>query len=87
MQPGEVIKKISLWGAWLAQSVERLTSAQVMISDLGVLVLESSPAHICICIRALCLSGSLLVPLPFPLLMLACSLSLKVFNKIFFKSK
>ena len=31
---GNSINKNTLWGAWVAQSVEHLTSAQVMISQL-----------------------------------------------------
>ena len=55
-------------GAWVARSVEHLPLAQVMI--LGVL--GSSPTSGSV------LSGSLLVPLPLPLLPLVRSFSLSL---------
>ena len=50
-------------GAWVAQSVNHLTLAQVMISGSWDLALHQAP----------CSEGSLLLPLPllFPLLMLS----------------
>ena len=58
-----LVKKSALEGAWVAQLVKRLPSAQVMILES----LDRVP-H-----RAPCLAGSLLLPLTLPPLM--CSLS------------
>ena len=72
-------------GAWVAQSIEHLTSAQVMISQLvssssasGWLLLAQNLLQI------LCISLSLSLPLP----LLVCSLSLslsKIINNFFKK--
>ena len=40
VQKGEKSEYVYVWGAWVAQSVKRLTSAQVMISQF----VSSSPA-------------------------------------------
>jgi len=67
-----------LWGAGVAQSVERLPSAQVMIPGW-----DQAP-H-----RALCSAGSLLLPLCLPLYLLVLSLafSLCQINKFLKKKK
>ena len=62
------------WGAWVAQLVKRLPSAQVTITGSWDPALGQAP----------CSVGSLLFPLP-PLLLtpLVLSLSLTKINKIF----
>jgi len=64
-------KSSHLWGAWVAQLVERLPSAQVMVLES----LDRVP-H-----RAPCSAGSLLCSLTLPPLMCSLSFSLSQINK------
>ena len=62
---------MQIWGTWVAQSVKHLPLAQVMI--LGS---WDPAAH-----GALCSVGSLLLPLPLPLLVFPLSLPVCQMNK------
>ena len=67
---GEEIRRI--WGAWVAQSVKRLTSAQVMISQL---VGSSPPSGSVLAAQSLKPAWILCLPLSLPL---PCSRSLSL---------
>ena len=62
-------KNREMWGTWVAQLVEHLPSAQVMIPEFWDGAPHQTP----------CLAGSLLLPLPLllPLLVLSLALSNK----------
>ena len=68
-------KDILLRGTWVAQSVKHLPSAQVRIPGSWDRILHWAP----------CSAGSLLLPLPF--LLLVISLSLSQINNILKKKK
>ena len=73
---GFSLKKIYSWGTWVAQSVEYLTSAQVMISQF----MSSSPASGSL-LSAQSLLWNLCLPLPVPLPLLLSLLKLNIFLK------